>query len=56
MLWFLNAHTDRGEIKWEEFVALGKHNIPTFIDCAAMPPVENLFRFTKMDLTCFLRG
>ncbi|NBS18188.1 MAG: aminotransferase class V-fold PLP-dependent enzyme [Flavobacteriia bacterium] len=60
MLWFLNANTDRGEIKWEEFVALGKkHNIPTFIDCAAdIPPVENLFRFTKMgfDLVAFSGG
>jgi L-seryl-tRNA(Ser) seleniumtransferase len=60
MLWFLNAHTDQGEIKWEEFVALGKkHNIPTFIDCAAdVPPVENLFRFTKMgfDLVAFSGG
>ena len=60
MLWFLNAHTDQGEIKWEEFIALGKkHNIPTFIDCAAdVPPVENLFRFTKMgfDLVAFSGG
>ena len=60
MLWFLNAHTDRGEIKWKEFIALGKkHNIPTFIDCAAdVPPVENLFRFTKMgfDLVAFSGG
>lgn len=60
MLWFLNAHTDQGEIKWEEFVALGKkHNIPTFIDCAAdVPPVKNLFRFTKMgfDLVAFSGG
>ena len=60
MLWFLNAHTDKGEIKCEEFVALGKkHNIPTFIDCAAdVPPVENLFRFTKMgfDLVSFSGG
>ena len=60
MLWFLNAHTDQGEIKWEEFVALGKkHNIPTFIDCAAdVPPVENLFRFTKLgfDLVAFSGG
>ena len=60
MLWFLNAHTDRGEIKWEEFIDLGKkHNIPTFIDCAAdVPPVENLFRFTKMgfDLVAFSGG
>jgi seryl-tRNA(Sec) selenium transferase len=36
MMWFLNANVENGEIKWEEFVALGKkHNIPTFIDCAA---------------------
>ena len=60
MLWFLNANTDRGEIKWKEFVALGKkHNIPTFIDCAAdIPPVENLFRFTKMgfDMVAFSGG
>ena len=60
MLWFLNAHTDQGTIKWEEFIALGKkHNIPTFIDCAAdVPPVENLFKFTKMgfDLVSFSGG
>ena len=60
MLWFLNAHTDRGEIKWEEFISLGKkYKIPTFIDCAAdVPPVENLFRFTKMgfDLVAFSGG
>jgi L-seryl-tRNA(Ser) seleniumtransferase len=60
MLWFLNAHTDQGEIKWEEFIALGKkYNIPTFIDCAAdVPPVENLFKFTKMgfDLVAFSGG
>ena len=60
MLWFLNANTEEGEIKREEFVALGKkHNIPTFIDCAAdVPPVENLFKFTKMgfDLVAFSGG
>ncbi len=60
MLWFLNANTENGEIKWEEFVALGKkHNIPTFIDCAAdVPPVENLFKFTKLgfDLVAFSGG
>ena len=60
MLWFLNANTENGEIKGEEFVELGKkHNIPTFIDCAAdVPPVENLFKFTKMgfDLVCFSGG
>jgi len=60
MLWFLNANTDGGAIKHEEFVALGKkHGIPTFIDCAAdVPPVENLFKFTKLgfDLVCFSGG
>jgi len=60
MLWFLNANTEEGEIKREEFVALGKkHNIPTFIDSAAdVPPVDNLFKFTKMgfDLVAFSGG
>ncbi|MDN5204362.1 aminotransferase class V-fold PLP-dependent enzyme [Fulvivirgaceae bacterium BMA10] len=60
MLWFLNANTAEGEIKYEEWVKLGKkHNIPTFIDCAAdVPPAENLFKFTKMgfDLVCFSGG
>jgi len=60
MLWFLNANTDNGEIKWEEFVSLGKkHNIPTFIDCAAdVPPVDNLFKFTRIgfDMVAFSGG
>ena len=57
LLWYLNANTENGAIRWEEFVALGKkHNIQTFIDCAAdVPPVSNLFRFTKMgfDMVAF---
>ena len=60
MLWFLNANTDRGDIRWEEFVSLGKkHNIPTFIDCAAdVPPVDNLFKFTRIgfDMVAFSGG
>ncbi|TMU54772.1 aminotransferase class V-fold PLP-dependent enzyme [Flagellimonas algicola] len=60
MLWFLNANTDQGEVGYEEFVAIGrKHGIPTFIDCAAdVPPVENLFKFTKLgfDLVAFSGG
>lgn len=60
MLWFLNANTDRGNIKWKEFVSLGKkHNIPTFIDCAAdVPPVDNLFKFTRIgfDMVAFSGG
>ena len=60
MLWFLNSKTEEGEIKYEEFIELGKkHGIPTFIDCAAdVPPVDNLFKFTKMgfDLVAFSGG
>ena len=60
MLWYLNANTENGEVKWEEFLAIAKkYNIPTMIDCAAdVPPVENLFRFTKMgfDMVTFSGG
>ena len=53
MLWFLNANTEEGEIKWAEFIEIGKKfGVPTFIDCAAdVPPVDNLFRFTKMGIS-----
>jgi uncharacterized pyridoxal phosphate-dependent enzyme len=60
MLFFLNSSDDQGQIHHEEFVAIGKkHNIPTLIDAAAdVPPVKNLFRFTKMgfDLIAFSGG
>lgn len=60
MLWYLNANTENGEIRWEEFIEIAKkYNIPTMIDCAAdVPPVENLFRFTKMgfDMVTFSGG
>ncbi len=60
MLWYLNRATEEGEIKHKEFVALGKQKgVPTFIDCAAdVPPVENLFKYTKMgfDLVAFSGG
>jgi L-seryl-tRNA(Ser) seleniumtransferase len=60
LMWFLNANTDAGEVKHEEFLQIAKkHNIPTFIDCAAdVPPVDNLFKFTKMgfDLVAFSGG
>ena len=60
MMWFLNTHNNKGEIKDEEFVEIGKkHGIPTFNDCAAdVPPVENLWKFTEMgfDLVCFSGG
>lgn len=60
MLFFLNFQAGEGRIGSEEFVALGKkHDIPTLIDAAAdVPPVDNLFRFTKMgfDMAAFSGG
>ncbi len=50
LLHFLNIEADKGKIKHEEWVALGKkHNIPTSIDMAAdVPPVSNLWKFNDM--------
>src|SRR4029077_15432751 len=60
MMFFLNSADPRGKIHHEEFVAIGKkHNIPTLIDAAAdVPPVENLWRYTKLgfDLVGFSGG
>ncbi len=60
MLWFLNKRDPDGQIKHEEFVALGKkHGVPTMNDCAAdVPPVENLTKYNKMgyDLVAFSGG
>ena len=60
MMWFLNYANPRGQVKYEEFIAMGKkHGIPTFNDCAAdVPPVENLWKYTEMgfDLVCFSGG
>jgi L-seryl-tRNA(Ser) seleniumtransferase len=60
MMWFLNASNFLGKVQDQEFVALAKkHSIPTMIDCAAdVPPVENLWKYTKMgfDLVCFSGG
>ncbi len=50
MALFFNDAEPRGQIKAEQFVALGKkHNIPTFNDCSAdVPPVGNLTKYVKM--------
>ena len=60
MMWFLNYGNPSGEVKYEEFIAIGKkHGIPTMNDCAAdVPPVENLWKYTEMgfDLVCFSGG
>ncbi len=60
MMLFFNANNNIGQIKDEEFVALGKkHGVPTFNDAAAdVPPVSNLSRYLKMgfDLVTFSGG
>jgi D-glucosaminate-6-phosphate ammonia-lyase len=60
MMFFLNASDPLGKVHHEEFIAIGKkHNVPTLIDAAAdVPPVENLWRYTKLgfDLVGFSGG
>lgn len=60
MMFFLNFADPMGKIHREEFVEIGKKNqIPTLNDAAAdVPPVENLWRYTKMgfDLVGFSGG
>ncbi len=60
MMFFFNAADPRGQIHHEEFVAIAQaHKIPTLIDAAAdVPPVENLWKYTKMgfDLVGFSGG
>ncbi len=60
MMLFYNNNNSEGRIRDEEFVQLGKkHGIPTLNDAAAdVPPVENLWKYTKMgfDLVAFSGG
>ncbi len=60
MMFFLNFANPKGKIHHEEFVEIAKkHGIPTLNDAAAdVPPVENLWRYTKMgfDLVGFSGG
>ena len=60
MLFFLNHNEKDGSIGHEEFVRLGrKHRVPTLNDAAAdVPPVDNLYRFTRMgyDLVAYSGG
>ena len=61
MLFVNDASADPAStISAEDFVGLGKElRVPTFIDAAAdLPPVENLWKFTKMgfDLVTFSGG
>jgi D-glucosaminate-6-phosphate ammonia-lyase len=60
MMIFYNNNNPEGQIRDEEFAQLGKkHGVPTFNDAAAdVPPVENLWKYTKMgfDLVTFSGG
>jgi L-seryl-tRNA(Ser) seleniumtransferase len=60
MMLFYNANNFVGQIKDEEFAQLGKKlAVPTMNDCAAdVPPVENLWKYTRMgfDLVAFSGG
>ena len=60
MMLFYNNNNPEGRIQDEEFVQLGKkHGIPTLNDAAAdVPPVDNLWKYTKMgfDLVAFSGG
>jgi uncharacterized pyridoxal phosphate-dependent enzyme len=60
MMLFYNNNNKEGRIQDEEFVQLGKkRSVPTFNDAAAdVPPVENLWKYTKMgfDLVTFSGG
>ena len=60
MMLFYNNNNTEGQIRDEEFVQLGKkHAVPTFNDAAAdVPPVDNLWKYTKMgfDLVTFSGG
>jgi L-seryl-tRNA(Ser) seleniumtransferase len=60
MMLFYNNNNKEGRIQDEEFAQLGrKHSVPTLNDAAAdVPPVENLWKYTKMgfDLVAFSGG
>ncbi|PYR43466.1 MAG: selenocysteine synthase [Acidobacteria bacterium] len=60
MMLFYNNNNGEGRIRDEEFVEIGrKHGVPTLNDAAAdVPPVENLWKYTKMgfDLVAFSGG
>ena len=60
MMIFYNNNNSEGRIRDEQFVEIGKkHGVPTLNDAAAdVPPVENLWKYTKMgfDLVAFSGG
>ena len=60
MMLFYNNNNTEGRIRDEEFVKIARtHGVPTLNDAAAdVPPVDNLWKYTKMgfDLVAFSGG
>src|SRR5438876_1068168 len=60
MMLFYNNNNSEGRIRDEEFVQIARqHGVPTLNDAAAdVPPVDNLWKYTKMgfDLVAFSGG
>ena len=60
MMLFYNNNNTEGRIRDEEFVQIARtHGVPTLNDAAAdVPPVDNLWKYTKMgfDLVAFSGG
>jgi seryl-tRNA(Sec) selenium transferase len=60
MMLFYNNNNSLGQVRDEQFVAIGKkHGVVTMNDCAAdVPPAENLWKYTAMgfDLVAFSGG
>jgi D-glucosaminate-6-phosphate ammonia-lyase len=60
MMLFYNNNNKEGRVRDEEFAQIGKkHVVPTLNDAAAdVPPVDNLWKYTKMgfDLVAFSGG
>ncbi|NJN83061.1 MAG: aminotransferase class V-fold PLP-dependent enzyme [Caldilineaceae bacterium] len=50
IFWFQGAMTGRGDLPLETVIEIAnRHNVPVVVDAAAqLPPVENLWNFTKM--------
>ncbi|MBI3960597.1 MAG: aminotransferase class V-fold PLP-dependent enzyme [Chloroflexi bacterium] len=53
IIWFQGGMTGHGDIPLEQVVAIAApHGVPVIVDAAAqVPPVENLWNFTKLGVT-----
>lgn len=53
-VWFQGAMTGRGDFPLSDVIEICQaHHVPVLVDAAAqLPPVENLWNFTRMGATC----